>query len=368
MSYYICWYGADGRQRLKAVGKDRRLAVELRKRKEMELNSGLVGDPAPVSFKAFVAEHEQVTEGQVAATTLVSQMDALGVLEELAAPHRLTDIDLRAVEKFVAARCKVVSPATVNKDLRTLRAIFAKAVKRGYLKENPFDGVKKLREPERSIRILSLEEIDKLLAAASSLRWKTFIYLALTTGMRLGELTHLEWEDIDLAGGMLTVQNKAEWQTKSRRIRRLSLTEQAVRMLEELRLGAKGPMVFETRDGRPLANNIQRQFQAAVRKAGIKHCTLHDLRRTFVSYLAMAGINEAIVQKLAGHASITTTLRHYTHILPESLRQAQQSLPYAHAGKPMLADSVQAPRKAPKAEGREAVSLIASSACEHERA
>ena len=65
-----------------------------------------------------------------------------------------------------------------------------------------------------------------------------------------------------------------------------------------------------------------------------------DFRRTFVSYLAMAGTNEAIVQRLAGHASIATTLKHYTHILPESLRQAQRSLPYVHAGG-MLADSVQ---------------------------
>ena len=70
--------------------------------------------------------------------------------------------------------------------------------------------------------------------------------------------------------------------------------------------------------------------------------------RTFVSYLAMAGVNEAIVQKLAGHAAITTTLRHYTHILPESLRRAQQSLPYAKIGQKMLTLSVRADKTASK--------------------
>ena len=338
-SYYVCWYGADGKQRQKAVGTDKRLGAELRRRKEMELNSGGIGDSVPVSLKAFVAEHKQVTERRVAPGTLVSQKEALKVLEELVAPQRLTDIDAHAVERFVAARCKAVRPATVNKDLRTLRAIFAKAIKRGYLKENPFDGAEKLREPERFIRILSLDEIDRVLAAAPSLRWKALMYLALTTGMRLGELTHLEWDEVDLAAGVVTVQNKAGWQTKSRRVRQLALTEQAVRILEELRRTAKGPTVFETRDGKPLANNIQRRFQAIVKKAGIKHCTMHDLRRTFVSYLAMAGINEAIVQKLAGHASISTTLRHYTHILPDSLMRAQESLPYPNAGQKMLAES-----------------------------
>ncbi len=66
-----------------------------------------------------------------------------------------------------------------------------------------------------------------------------------------------------------------------------------------------------------------------VRRSGIERCTLHDLRRTFASQLAMADVNQAVVQRLAGHASITTTLRHYTGIFPEVLRSAQMRLRYA---------------------------------------
>jgi len=76
-----------------------------------------------------------------------------------------------------------------------------------------------------------------------------------------------------------------------------------------------------------------------------------------VSYLAMAGVNEAIVQKLAGHASISTTLKHYTHILPESLRRAQESLPYAQMGSRMLTLSVHAPNQGGDRQEAEAVSL-----------
>ena len=355
-TYYVCWYGSDGRQRARRVGTDKRLAQDLRRKKEMELNSGVAGDPIPVSYEAFVQEHIQLTEGRVAPKTVLSQKQALKRLDECVAPERLTDVDQRSVEKFVAARCKQVEAATVNKDIRTLRAIFAKAVKRGYLETNPFADVEKLREPERVLRILSLEEIEKLLAAAHSLRWKAFIYLALTTGMRRGELCHLEWDDVDLASGVVTVQNKASWQTKSRKIRRLTLTPIAVRLLEELRLSPKGSTVFQTRDGKPMVNNLSKSFGAIVKKAGIKHCTMHDLRRTFVSYLAMAGVNEAIVQKLAGHASISTTLKHYTHILPESLRRAQQSLPYARAGEGMLTLSVQAPNSGGNRQEKEVAS------------
>ena len=132
---------------------------------------------------------------------------------------------------------------------------------------------------------------------------------------------------------MLVVTNKADWRTKSSRIRHLGLTPEAVRLLRELEMQANSsPWVFQTKDHGPLRNNLQRDFRVIVRRAGISCCTLHDLRRTFVSYLAIAGINEAIVQKLAGHASIQTTLKHYTHILPDSLRQAQDRLPYAGLG------------------------------------
>jgi integrase len=56
---------------------------------------------------------------------------------------------------------------------------------------------------------------------------------------------------------------------------------------------------------------------------------MHDLRRTFVSQLAMEGVSAAVVQKLAGHAKIETTVRYYTHIMPDALRAAQARLPYA---------------------------------------
>jgi len=86
--------------------------------------------------------------------------------------------------------------------------------------------------------------------------------------------------------------------------------------------------VFHTQAGRRWRNNVQRGFGAIVKRAGMPHCTLHDLRRTFVSHLAMAGVNEAVVKDLAGHASISTTLRYYTRIMPQALRSAQARLPF----------------------------------------
>jgi integrase len=77
-----------------------------------------------------------------------------------------------------------------------------------------------------------------------------------------------------------------------------------------------------------MSSNVQRDVGQIVKGAGIPHCTPHDLRRTFASQLAMAGVNQVIVQKLAGHASIQTTIKHYTGVMPEALRAAQARLPY----------------------------------------
>ena len=61
-----------------------------------------------------------------------------------------------------------------------------------------------------------------------------------------------------------------------------------------------GKTVFQTREGKPLSRNMQRSFSAVLRKPGIKRCPIHDLRRTFVSYLAMAGVNEAMRSSCLG--------------------------------------------------------------------
>ena len=93
----------------------------------------------------------------------------------------------------------------------------------------------------------------------------------------------------------------------------------------------RGECAFQTKKETRLEQNARRDFRTIVKKSGILHCTLHDLRRTCFSHLASAGINEAVVQKLAGHSSISTTLKHYTRILPESLRQAPLRLAYANS-------------------------------------
>ena len=139
----------------------------------------------------------------------------------------------------------------------------------------------------------------------------------------------LRWEDIDLESGTVWVRNRPGYPTKSRKNRVLSVLPEVCEVLRQL--PCRGPFVFHTQEGKPWRNNVQTGFRRIVEHAGVPRCSIQDLRRTFVSQLAMAGVNEAMVQKLAGHASIQTTLTYYTGIMPQSLRTAQARLPFSDA-------------------------------------
>ena len=79
-------------------------------------------------------------------------------------------------------------------------------------------------------------------------------------------------------------------------------------------------------------DNLGRQWQRIVRKAGVEHITIHDLRRTYITRLIQARANLPTVQRLAGHANVTTTIDHYSEVSEDDLRAATAKLRAWRAG------------------------------------
>lgn len=329
-TYYIRWYDERGQMRSEAIGPDRRLAERRRSEKEVELNKpGTEEEPEDIFFQDFKQEELEIMQGRLAEGSLVDLEHTLRDFGEHSQVEMLEDITPRMIEKYLAHRLGNVSRATANKNLRTLSASLNRAVERGYLAENPAEDIDQVREPERDIRVLSAEEVEKLLGACHSTRWRALVTLAVTTGMRLGEMQALRWEDVDLEKGAVEVKNTPDHRTKSGKNRTLPLPEETVQVLD--RLDRNGPYVFHTSTGRPWNNNLQRGFRRIVEKAGVEYCSIHDLRRTFISHLAMEGASAAVVKKLAGHASIRTTQKYYTRIMPDAVKSAADRLPFGDA-------------------------------------
>jgi len=370
-TYCLRWYEEDFRMRTRAVGSDRAYAEGERRRFEYELNTaGTAAVSARLRTLGDLAEeHVRVSAGTVRPATLVIQRACLDVFCAFAGlnaaarkraltadscwvcgtsgrPGRLglcagcfaealrkgreqslaAATPLLAAE-FVAARVATVSRATANKDVRTLAAIFAAAVERESVEKNPFASMKRLREPEREKRTLSAAEVNALLAGcAEDKLLQAFIFAAATTGARAGELLHLHVEDVDWETGEARLVNReADGHVlKSGKHRDVWLLPLARALLRRA-LGARAagriwPWSVYGAHGR---------FVRAVKAAGLKHATPHDLRRTFASDLQARGVASATAKALLGHASITTTEQHYTRIPAETLRAAAERLSFA---------------------------------------
>ena len=131
----------------------------------------------------------------------------------------------------------------------------------------------------------------------------------------------------------------ADWRTKNRRNRIAYLDPPGVELLELLldrapkmvtdgKISPKEPWVFPSEEGGRWGQNIQRTWRHLVKRAGIPHADIHSLRRTFISGLVAAGVQQSIMTSVAGHQSPATTYRYYTSIPSEACREAVTGLPW----------------------------------------
>ena len=188
VTYCVRWYDKRGRMRTQTTGPDRKLAERIRSEKEVELNHSSLDEQKRIRFDDFAASDVRTQTGRIAVRSVVELERTFRHFRRLCVPEWLADVDVAMVEEFFSARLGEVAKATANKELRTMKAAFNRAVRRGYLRENPGRYVKPVRIAEKTLRVLSPAEVGILLDACLTDRWRAFIALAVTTGMRRGEL------------------------------------------------------------------------------------------------------------------------------------------------------------------------------------
>ncbi len=227
------------------------------------------------------------------------------------------------VEKFkLARRAERVSGAGVNRDLAALRFMLNWAIGQGQIVQNPVSRVRFFPEGPGLMRIISHEERQKYLAAADPLL-RDVATLILETGMRPEEVFTIRKENVHLERCYLFVPTG---KTKFAR-RNNPLTDVAAEVLKGRLAKARGPYLFPSRGDpdKPLAS-VQKAHERALRDARIRQSfRLYDLRHTFGSGSAMAGVDLATLKELMGHSKISTTMR-YIHPTPEHKREAIRKL------------------------------------------
>jgi integrase len=235
-----------------------------------------------------------------------------------------------------------LSPRTVRYCHSLLVEALGHAVKLGLLSRNIARATEAPRLDHRVMPILAPEDIPRFLGTARGTSYYTLFYLLLHTGLRRGEALALKWKNIDLSLASLgvsaylsvveTLYKNGTYVIKEPKTssgkRRIALSpslalvlrqHKAEQQAQQALLGkplADGDFVFAHPDGTPLdPSTVSHAFNKVIRRAGLPHIRLHDLRHTHASLLLQAGVHPKVVQERLGHSSIRVTLDTYSHVM-----------------------------------------------------
>jgi|Deesub1362B_J571_1020462.scaffolds.fasta_scaffold02189_11 excisionase family DNA binding protein len=239
--------------------------------------------------------------------------------------YYLDEITPLEIEEFRAKRLKKVKKSTTNRDLALLKRMFNLAIEWGYCEKNPVKKVKLFPERENLKERILTEEEELRLLANSAEHLRPILITALNTGMRLGEILNLKWEDVNFKERIIVLR---ETKSKKQRIIPINeiLSEELLRL--KLRNGKSSYVFINPENGKPL-RSVKRAFKGAVRRAGIEALRFHDLRHTFATRLVQKGVDVETVKELLGHHSIRITQR-YLHSNLKVKKDAVERLTWSH--------------------------------------
>ena len=236
--------------------------------------------------------------------------------------HRLQDISSPLISECKARLQKGYtrngtprSAATVNRYLAAISHAYSVARKEwNWVDSNPILNVRRLKEPRGRVRFLDDQERQRLLNACKESRspfLSSIVVLALSTGMRRGEILGLRWRDVDLCNKRIVIQ-----ETKNGERRALPLVGNLLQLIEKLKInasGSKDDYIFHSPESRTKRCSIRTTWEFAIKRAEIENFRFHDLRHSTASYLAMNGASLLEIADILGHKTLQMVKR-YSHL------------------------------------------------------
>lgn len=284
---------------------------------------------------------------------------------------KLNDVRPEHIQKLYNDMAKEeYSNATLELVRVVLGGMFKQAVKNGLLTKDPVTATTLPRKKEKKVvKVLSGDDQDKILKYVKGTDNETLFVLCFSTGIRVGELTALTWDDIDLKGGNLSVNKTLLYHGKDNYvlndpktlsgIREIPLFPKVTKLLKKhkveqakqrLALGEKWQpviknLVFTSEFGEPLrrkridsmiasiVNSINEdEAQKAVEEKRqpvfMEAFTPHTMRHSFATRALENGMPPKVVQEILGHSSIAMTLDLYTHVLPKTKKEEMKKMEY----------------------------------------
>ncbi|MBI9021067.1 MAG: tyrosine recombinase XerC [Verrucomicrobia bacterium] len=306
-------------------------------------------DPCIDHFVKYLRGEKNASEHTVTNYLMdIRQFIELTWGDDVKPPYNWKEADRFAARKFLVFFQKLeMAPATTGRKLSALRSFYKFLVREEYVPINPFTGLLLPKKGSYLPSVLSMREVDQLLAAPHAMekgvekkgvfdeyvpvRDTAILEVLYSTGMRVGELTGMAERQVDILSGIISVLGKG----KKERLCPLgrpaeTALQNALAMRSEVwsALGQKGDprgTVFLNKNGGPLTvRSIERMVKKYVAYCGLKpSISPHALRHSFATHLLDNGADLRSVQELLGHASLSTT-QIYTHVSIEKLKRVYE--------------------------------------------
>lgn len=345
---------ANGKQNRKSLyGKTRQeVAVKMTDLLN-NLQKGLIVNPTEMTLNEWLDYYMlEYKKRYVKPTTYINYtVKVKNHIKPIIGHYKLKALRQDIIQKFVNSLSdKGLAPSTVEDIYKLLRNALETAVDDGLIVKNVANKVKLPKVPKPKINVLTQEQQNDFVKQAKETYMGSIYILDLCTGMRLGELLGLKWEDIDFKEQQLQVvrtirkvkdpdNSDESWHlefgtpktTASQRI--IPLNETAIKLLQDVRkqqwlnkmkAGSAyedNGLVFATQLGRPLdPTNMRRTFYTICSKIGLEGLHPHCLRHTFATRGAENNVDVRVMQRFLGHSTIKETAETYTHVLTDLKR------------------------------------------------
>lgn len=244
---------------------------------------------------------------------------------------KITRLNYSSITKFMAAESSNgASVHHIKKSLVLLSGILKYAVRQRLIDSNPVQEVDKPKGRSRykssdEMDIYRPDEIRQFLDNVEGLKYKTLFMLAIMSGARQGELLGAMWSDIDWYNSQFHVKrtfnhNRFYRPKSASSMRKIDLGPTVLAQLKKWKLAcppSELDLIFPSDTGSPLDKNnvIQRHYNPALRRAGLRRIRFHDLRHTYASLLIHQGEHPKYIQSQMGHSSINVTMDTYGHLM-----------------------------------------------------
>jgi len=335
----------DGK-RQSVFGKTQREVIDKIRALPRSPESGMPLPKGHASVGEYLAGWLESSRPRVRPRTWVRYEQLARVHAGAIAKLPLAKLGPQHLDRLYAARLEAgAAPMTVRHLHALLHKAIGQAEKWGLVARNVVTLVAPPRAPHHEMTTLSEEQTRAFLDVTAGERLEALYVLAVTTGMRQGEILALRWRDVDLDHSSAQIQQSIQFLAGSRYVfippktvksrRKVELTKTAIvalrrhraRQLEE-RFAAVGgweelDLVFANEVGRPTtADRLRWNFQRTLVRAKLPRIRFHDLRHTAATLLLGRGVHPKIVSEMLGHSTTAITLDLYSHVTPTMQREA----------------------------------------------